>query len=113
MYRIVVGLMAVFISLGAVLDLISHPDALKQIEHLGYPAYFVPYIGLLKLLGVAAVLLPMVSLRLREWAFAGLTFDVVSALYSAIANGDGPAEWVGPIIGIVLVVGSYILYRLR
>lgn len=110
-YRIVMGLMATFMASGAIFDVISHPEAIKLITHLGYPTYFVPYIGLLKLLGVAVIVLPVFGGRLREWAFAGLTFDVVSALYSAIAVGDGPAEWAGPLIGIVLVVGSYVLYR--
>jgi DoxX-like family len=59
------------------------------------------------------VLLPMTPARLKEWAYAGLIFDVVSALYSAIAVGDAPNQWIPPIIALTLIGGSYILYRQR
>lgn len=112
-YWLVTGLLAAFMALGALLDVSRHPDALTAIRHLGYPAYFVPYIGVLKLLGVAAVLLPGRWPRLREWAYAGLFFDTTGALYSAIATGDAPATWLPAVLGIALTLGSYYGYRRR
>jgi hypothetical protein len=111
-YWVVTGLLVAFIALGALLDVTHHPDALAGIEHLGYPVYFVRYIGVLKLLGVAALLLPGWP-RLKEWAYAGLFFDTTGALYSAIANGDAPATWLPAFLGIALTLGSYFLYRRR
>ena len=112
-YWLVTGLLAVFMVLGALLDVSRHPDALAGIKHLGYPDYFVRYIGILKLLGVAAVLLPGAWPRLKEWAYAGLFFDTTGALYSAIATGDAPVTWLPAAVGIALTLGSYVLYQRR
>lgn len=111
-YRIVTGLMAAFMGLGAGLDVVGAAEANALITHLGYPLYLVPYLGVLKLLGIAAVLYPL-NARLKEWAYAGLIFDVTGALYSAIAVGDAPITWIPPLLGIILIGGSYILYRQR
>ncbi len=51
---------------------------------LGYPAYFIPFTGWAKLLGVIAILVPGFS-RVKEWAYAGLFFDLIAAVYSGIA----------------------------
>jgi len=57
---------------------------------LGYPEYIIPFLGVAKILGVAGILLP-VSARLREWAYAGLFFDFIGAMYSGVAdNGFDP-----------------------
>lgn len=60
-------------------------DAVKLIhDMLGYPQYFIPFTGWAKLLGSLILLLPANS-RLKEWAYAGLFFDLVAAVYSGIA----------------------------
>ncbi|WJH36548.1 DoxX family protein [Paenibacillus sp. CC-CFT747] len=51
---LLIGLMGV----GAIPDLLSVPDAVKLFEHLGYPAYLLPFLGLAKLLGIVAILVP-------------------------------------------------------
>lgn len=51
---------------------------------LGYPVYFIPFIGVVKLLGVIAILIPGFN-RIKEWAYAGLFFDLAGAVYSVIA----------------------------
>ena len=71
----------------AVPDILSSPDAVKLINHLGYPNYFIPFIGVAKLLGIIAILIPGFP-RIKEWAYAGLAFDLIGATYSAIAT-DG------------------------
>jgi uncharacterized membrane protein YphA (DoxX/SURF4 family) len=56
-------------------------------EQLGYPSYMISFIGVAKLLGVIAILIPGFP-RIKEWAYSGLFFDLVGATYSAIAvNG--------------------------
>ena len=60
------------------------------VTNLGYPQYVVPMVGWAKILGVLGILLP-VPPRLREWCYAGLFFDLIAAIYSAIAvNGFDP-----------------------
>lgn len=109
-YLVVTGLFVVFMAFGAALDLARTPDAIAFMTHLGYPVYFVRYIGTLKVLGLVAVVLPGWP-RLKEWAYAGLFFDTTGALYSAIANGDTPDTWVPAALGVALMAASYGLYR--
>ena len=64
------------------------------------------------MLGVTAVFTPGVP-RLKEWAFAGLTFDLTGALYSHLSVGDRANVWMPAAVGLALVTGSYIAYRTR
>jgi hypothetical protein len=67
-------------------------------------------LGTAKVLGVVAILVPGFR-QLKEWAYAGLVFNLAGALYSHLAVGDGLGVWIGPVIGLTLVVGSYLSYR--
>jgi hypothetical protein len=60
-------------------------DAVKLIHGaLGYPEYFIPFTGWAKLIGSIILLIPGLG-RIKEWAYAGLFFDLVAAVYSGIA----------------------------
>lgn len=109
-YWIVTGLLAAFMVLGAVTDILKGPDVVAFFKHLGYPGYFPQLIGTLKILGIIAILLPGYP-KLREWAYAGLTFDVTGALSSHLLNGDGPSVYFPALLGILLVISSYFLYN--
>ena len=108
----VTGLMAALMLLSAVPDVLRVPEAMTVFTHLGYPPYLLLFLGTAKILGVAAVLTPGVP-RLKEWAFAGLTFDLTGALYSHLSVGDPPRVWMPAVVGLVLMAGSYIAYRTR
>lgn len=58
-----------------------------QILHdgLGYPIYFIQFISIAKLLGSVAILIPGLNKTVKEWAYAGLFFDLAGALYSGVA----------------------------
>ncbi|HWJ26196.1 MAG TPA: DoxX family protein [Flavisolibacter sp.] len=60
-------------------------DDSKKLIHdmLGYPEYFIPFTGWAKLIGVIVILVPGYS-RIKEWAYAGLFFDLIAAVYSGI-----------------------------
>jgi len=58
-----------------------------MITHLGYPVYFLTILGIWKILGVVAVLIPKFPL-LKEWAYAGFFFAMSGAVFSHIAVGD-------------------------
>jgi len=60
---------------------------MKALARLGYPNYFSNILGWGKLIGVAALLAPGIP-RLKEWAYAGLTITVVSAVYSHFSSGS-------------------------
>lgn len=82
-YWIVTGLFAAFMAFTAIPDIMMSPDAVNMITGLGYPDYFIPFIGVAKLLGAIAILIPNFD-RVKEWAYAGLFFDLAGATYSAI-----------------------------
>ena len=108
----VTGLMAALMLLSAVPDVLRIPGALAVFRHLGYPPYLLVFLGTAKILGVGVVLAPGV-LRLKEWAFAGLTFDLTGALYSHLSVGDPASAWMPAAIGLALMAGSYVAYRKR
>jgi hypothetical protein len=69
----------------AIPNIAQQEDSVKFMhEVLGYPVYFVPFIGVAKLLGSLTLLVPGFK-RLKEWAYAGLFFDLAGAIYSGIA----------------------------
>lgn len=54
-------------------------------KFLGYPVYFIQFISWAKILGVTAILIPGVNRTVKEWAYAGLFFDLTGAVYSGVA----------------------------
>ena len=108
----VTGLMAALMLVSAVPDVLRVPEAMTVFKHLGYPPYLLLFLGTAKMLGVAAVLAPGVR-TLKEWAFAGLTFDLLGALYSHLSVNDPPSAWLPAVVGLVLMAASYLAYRTR
>jgi hypothetical protein len=93
---------------GGVGDLLRIEDLKVIIDNLGYPLYLLTLLGVLKILGVVAVLAPGFG-RLKEWAYAGFTFDLVGAFYSHVMVKDPIADTVPPLIILVIVLTSYFL----
>lgn len=83
-YWTTTALFAAFMIFTAIPDVMMVPDAVTFMNHLGYPNYFIPFIGVAKILGSIAILIPGFP-RIKEWAYAGLAFDLVGAVYSVIA----------------------------
>lgn len=111
LYRTFTILFAAFMLMSAIPDVISHPVAVKGMyQDLGYPLYFIPFIGVAKLLGVSAILVPGFS-RLKEWAYAGLFFDLIGATYSVVASGQPAAAWGFMLIPLTLGTFSYLFYH--
>jgi hypothetical protein len=104
--------MAAFMLMASVPDVLRQRQAIEVFEHLGYPAYLLLFLGTAKILGVIAVLVPGAG-RLKEWAYAGLVFDITGALYSHLSVGDPMSVWGFAVVGLVLVGGSYVCGRLR
>jgi hypothetical protein len=111
LYWIFTGLFAAAMFMSAIPDIFSNPIAVKGMHgDLGYPLYFIPFIGIAKALGVIAILVPGYP-RIKEWAYAGLTFDLIGATYSIIASGQPASSFVFMIIPIALAVLSYTFYH--
>ena len=82
------------------------PPGVYGITHLGYPIYFLTILGVWKILGVVAVLIPKFPL-LKEWAYAGFFFAMTGAAFSHIAVGDPTKELVPSLLLLVLTVVSW------
>lgn len=77
-------------------------------EALGYPDYFAYALIACKILGATAIMLPKLPAKLQEWAYVGLTFNLIFATISHIAVDQEVANIVMPIVvGIILGI-SYI-----
>lgn len=56
-------------------------------DGLGYPIYFIVFISYAKVLGSLAILIPGLNKHVKEWAYAGLFFDLAGAIFSGVAVG--------------------------
>lgn len=93
---------ALVMASGGALDAIRTESALEVFRHLGYPDYFATIIGVAKVLGVVALFAP-VPRAVREWAYAGFTFDVGAAVLSILAVGDPWFHVAIPLYALVMV----------
>jgi len=107
-YWVTTVLIAAESVLGGVWDILQLPYVRADIESLGYPAYVLVIIGVWKLLGALAVLVPRFP-RLKEWAYAGMFFNSTGAVASHLAVGHGAESVAYPIIITGLVVASWAL----
>lgn len=83
------------------------------VKGLGYPAYFIQLLGVGKLLGSIAILIPGLNKTVKEWAYAGLFYDLIGATYSgiAVAKGNVDPAMIGMLIWIVPGILSYIFWK--
>lgn len=78
----------------------------EGIVHLGYPVYFLYIIGIWKILGVIALLIPKFGL-LKEWAYSGFFFAMSGAVLSHIISGDSFSLWIAPLSFLIMAGVSW------
>jgi hypothetical protein len=108
LYWATTGLTAAAFALGGLVDLSRGADVAAGMQHLGYPLYFASILGVWKLLGALALLAPRLP-RLKEWAYAGMFFDLTGAAVSHAASGDPVAKIVTPLVILGIVAASWAL----
>ena len=96
----------------AIPDVVSAQIAVDGFAKIGLPAYLVPFVGVAKVLGVIAILTPGHA-RIKEWAYAGLTFDLIGATYSIIAGGQPASAWIGMAVPLALAAVAYYFHVKR
>ena len=108
--RIIYWIATIWLALGmtatGVVQLLQVEEETKSMERLGYPLYLLTLLGIWKILGVIAVLLPKFPLQ-KEWAYAGFFFIMTGALFSHLAAGSPVAEFFPALLLLVLAVISY------
>jgi len=110
-YWISTSLFAAFMIFTAIPDMLMQKEAVDFISNLGYPNYFIGFIGVAKLLGSIAILIPGYP-RIKEWAYAGLFFDLIGALYSIVAIGGVNGQLSFMFLPFILGIASY-LYNIK
>ena len=101
-YWVATALLVFELVLGGIWDVLRVPHARVVIERLGYPLYFLVILGVWKLLGAVALVVPRFP-RLKEWAYAGVVFNLTGALASHVASGDiepGTMSYLVVMVGI-------------
>jgi hypothetical protein len=109
-YWIVTLLFALFMAFTAVPDILLSADAVKLMDQLGYPHYFTVFIGVAKILGCIAITIPGYY-RVKEWAYAGLFFDLVGAIYSIICAIGFAPSLLFMVLPLSIGTLSYIYYH--
>lgn len=107
-YWTVTALAALAFIVPGVGNLIHAPHIADDMAHLGYPAYFLTVLGTWKVLGAIAIVIPGFP-RLKEWAYAGMIFDLTGAAASRVAAGDGAGKVITPLLIAAVVVISWAL----
>lgn len=79
-------------------------------DSLGYPVYFIQFISIAKIAGAVTILVPGLN-RIKEWAYAGLFFDLAGAIYSGIAVGGFDPMMVFMLMWIVPGILSYVFWH--
>lgn len=106
------GLFTAFMLMSTIPNILSTEEWLEVFRQLGYPAYMLPFLGVAKLLGLIAIVVPGFP-RLKEWAYAGLFFDLAGAVYSGLAAGGFDPLMLVMTIPFGLGTLSYVFYHRR
>ncbi|MDQ0594896.1 hypothetical protein QFZ37_003265 [Chryseobacterium ginsenosidimutans] len=105
---------AIFMSLwfgaSGFFELTKNPVVWDITLQLGYPSHFIYILGVFKLAGILVLLLPNRLLRLKEWVFAGMFFDITFAFFSKIAVLGFPST-IDAIVAFTVLSVTYFMFR--
>jgi|SRR6516165_3124443 uncharacterized membrane protein YphA (DoxX/SURF4 family) len=105
-YWVSTGVLVGLSVLAAFTYLSGSPQAVQGFAHVGYPQQLRVILGIAKLLGAVALIVPGLP-KLKEWAYAGFTFAWISAFVAHYLAKDGPKAFM-PLILLVLLFVSYL-----
>jgi uncharacterized membrane protein YphA (DoxX/SURF4 family) len=112
-HKIIYWIATVWLALGMVstgavqlLKMKTGAGGVDSVTHLGYPVYFLTLLGVWKILGAVAVLIPKFPL-LKEWAYAGFFFAMTGAIFSHIASGNSVNEMFPSLLLLILTLVSW------
>jgi len=113
-YWITTGLITLETFAGGVTDLIhggtnvfSGPLVADIVTSLGYPVYLLTILGIWKLPGAIFLVMPR-FLRVKEWAYAGIFFELSGAAASQAVAGQ-KTDVIAPLVLLSLAVSSWAL----
>ena len=114
LYWISTIIFALLMLFSAVGGLKPSADAIKLMhDGLGYPVYFIQFLSIAKLLGSITILVPGFN-KIKEWAYAGLFFDLIGAIYSGVAtSGKFDPMMLLMLVWVIPGIYSYYLWHRR
>lgn len=108
--KIIYWIATIWLALGmlstGIVQLLREKSETDLMTDLGYPVYFLTMLGIWKILGVVAVLIPRFPL-LKEWTYAGFFFSMSGAIFSHIASGSPISQVFPPLLLLTLTVVSW------
>ena len=107
-YWIITGILSFCIFSGGLAQALQVKGVVEGFKPIGYPTYFISIIGIWKVLGIIAILIPGFKL-LKEWAYAGIFFTMTGAVISHIASNDIHPQIIAPALFAVFAVLSWYL----
>jgi uncharacterized membrane protein YphA (DoxX/SURF4 family) len=107
-YRTLLILLAIFFTISGFLEITKNPAIYPKTIRMGYPPFFILTLGIAKIVGAFTLLIPNLK-RLKEWAIAGFTFDVIFAFVSSYAI-DSSADCIKAAIVFCLLMLTYSLF---
>ena len=109
-YWIFTVLLIAMMLMSAVTSFMPNPQGEAMMKTIGYPYDVLYLLSVAKILGIITLLVPGFS-RLKEWAYAGFTFDLIGATYAFLMVGTPIADLIFMLAGLVFVFGSYIYHH--
>lgn len=109
-YWLSTGFFSFAMAASSLMYLTQNPKLVEGFQHLGYPLYLLLILGVAKGLGAVALLFPRFP-RLKEWAYAGFTFNLLGAFASHLLAGDALGESIAPLVLLGVLIVSYTLYH--
>jgi hypothetical protein len=107
-YWATTGFVATVFFMTGIGNLVPITHIARDIAHLGYPPYFHIILGTWKILGAVTIVFPGTA-RLKEWAYAGMMFDLTGAAFSRFALGDHAIMTTVPLVIALLAATSWAL----
>ena len=107
-YWIITAILSFCIFSGGLAQAFQVKGVIGGFKPLGYPTYFISLIGVWKVLGIIAILIPKFKL-LKEWAYAGIFFTMSGAVISHIASDNVTVQIIAPIVLAIFTVLSWYL----
>lgn len=103
----------IFLFEGLMPAIFGNTDMARQgVAHLGYPDYFRVMLNIFKIAGALVLIVPAFSMRIKEWAYAGFTFNFISAAVSHAAVDGFGTETLFPLLILLIHLVSYYYYHL-
>lgn len=109
-YWIGVVLTSLWFGASGFLELTKNPIVWDITVQLGYPPHFIYILGVAKLSGIIVLLVPNRLLRLKEWVFAGIFFDIIFAFFSKLSVLE-PFAAIDAVVAFVMVTVTYVMFR--